>query len=262
MLLVDNRIGSSYLADPLAQLGIPIYREVDGSLPILTAGDVAFEGRGVDGVAINFGIEFKRLSDLVSSLRTGRLSGEQLPKLLGPRGEYHYAFLLIEGRWKPGPNGEILVPRRGGYAPLHGAMPASEMVKKVLTLSVQGGLRPWWTNGREESLDFISTLYRWGSDKNLNKHLSHLDAHKPQAFLPVSAFRQAVMTWPGLGRSASLAAELAFKGSVTRAASASVDTWAAVTVKGRSKDGKVTEKRLGTAVAARLVAFLGGTSCV
>src|SRR5262245_17466131 len=115
MLLVDYRDGSNYLADPLEQRGLPIYREPDGSLPTLTAGDLAFVGRGVGGVSLNFGIEFKRLPDLVSCLRDGRLSGEQLPKLLGPKGEYHYAWLLIEGKWQTGPKGEILVPNPRRY---------------------------------------------------------------------------------------------------------------------------------------------------
>lgn len=259
MLLVDYRDGSNYLADPLAQMGVPVYRETDGSLPTLTAGDLAFVGRGLGGVSINFGVEFKKLPDLISSLRTGRLSGEQLPKLLGPQGEFHYAWLVIEGRWKTGDKGEILVPtwrsRHMEWVPLRGGMPASEMVKKVLTLSVSGGLRPWWTNGRDETLDFLAALYRWGSDKDLDKHLSHLDPHKPQAFIPVPPKQATLMTFPGIGRAASFAAKKHF-GSISNAAVATAAQWADVLIESKDKKGNVKTRKLGMKVAEELVAYL------
>jgi len=78
MLLVDPQgPKGAFLLEPLQQAGLPAEER------FLHAGDLAFTGRGYGGTAVEIGIEFKRLdsssTDLAQSLRTGRLSGEQLP---------------------------------------------------------------------------------------------------------------------------------------------------------------------------------------
>jgi len=75
---IDKRDGSDYLCEPLKQLGL---RRISTS----PFADLAFTGRGNDDAPIEVGIEFKKLDDLVTSLRSGRLQGHQLPGMLGPQ---------------------------------------------------------------------------------------------------------------------------------------------------------------------------------
>ena len=75
MIWVDSRIGSKDLAAPLTRLGLP------AELTTLPFGDIAFEGQGDDRGPLTVGIEFKVLTDLVQSLRSGRLVGHQVPGL-------------------------------------------------------------------------------------------------------------------------------------------------------------------------------------
>lgn len=250
-LLVDSRIGSEDLATPLEKRGLPVYRNPDGTLPMLDSADIAFEGAR-SGKTFNVGIELKKLGDLVSSLRTGRL-GEQLARMVGPDGAYDYGFLLIEGRWGIGPTGQLTVPRRWGWVPAPGKMMASEMVKQVLTFDLCGGFHVCYCDSRAITLHFIETLYRWFHDKDMTKHKSHLATHTPVSFLPVSEFRAAVMKWPGIGLQTSLAVESHFKGSIIRAATGTVAEWANIKVINQGKSRKI-----GTAVAARIVDFCRG----
>src|SRR5579863_3250555 len=109
MILVDPQgPKGAFLLEPLQQAGLPAVL----AEPQLDAGDLAFCGRGVGGTSVNIGIEFKRLdsssTDLAQSLRSGRLSGEQLPKLLGERGAYDMAWLLVEGIWRTDPKSGLV----------------------------------------------------------------------------------------------------------------------------------------------------------
>src|SRR4051812_5465590 len=91
MLLVDPRAGSVNLIEPLRAQGLEVVETH------LESGDVGFIGRGEGGVPVHIGVEYKTLSDCISSMRTGRLEGHQL---LGMRADpplYDFAYLLIEG---------------------------------------------------------------------------------------------------------------------------------------------------------------------
>ena len=251
MLLVDDRIGSVDLARPLADAGMPV------TVARLEYADVAFEGKGNDDVPVMIGVELKKLGDLVSSLRSGRLSGHQLPGLAGPHAVYNYAWLLIEGQWRSDPKGELLVQGHfGKWQPLPGHMTVSELEKRVLTLEMLGGLRVRHTPNRAATLHFITNLYRWWTDVAMDRHTTHLIEHTAQSFLPLSAFRRTVKCFPGIGTKASLAAEKYFGGSLARACNASEAEWAALS----TLDKRGHPKRLGAKVAHAIVAFCQGTS--
>lgn len=252
MLLVDPQgPKGAFLLEPLQQAGLPAVL----AEPQLTAGDLAFQGRGIGGVSLNIGIEFKRLdsasTDLTQSLRSGRLSGEQLPKLLGPTGAYDHAWLLIEGQWRHDPKTGLVTvykgPRRGWQA-IPGRMPANELEKKVLTLQMLGGLHVRFTSTRADSVRFIASLYRWWTDRDMDKHVSHLAVHDAPTFRPVSDVAAAYMRWPGVGYKAAACAEKSF-GSVQSAATANAAAWASLDIGG---------KKFGRAKADKLVAWLKG----
>lgn len=81
----------------------------------LTAGDFCFAGEGPKGPCL-VGIERKRIKDMLSSLRLGRLVGEQLPKLLD---HYEYTFLVLEGTFRTNWYSGLLEDKYGkDYSPV------------------------------------------------------------------------------------------------------------------------------------------------
>ncbi len=256
MLLVDPRGGPEGekvvvrdLLNPLIKAGLP------AQLERLDSADIAFIGKGAGGAPVHVGIELKRLdassTDLTQSLQSGRLSGEQLPKMIGANGAYDYGWLLIEGTWRHNESGQITVYRgpKAGWVAIRGGITAAELEKRTLSLQVCAGLFLKETNSRRDTVRFIAALYRWFTSVDLDKHSSHLAVHKPSQLIPVSAFRQAVASWPGVGLKTSKAVEKRFSGSVRDAASASAKYWAEIDIDGR---------KFGMARASKLCSFLNG----
>jgi ERCC4-type nuclease len=254
MLFVDDRTGSKELYAPLCSTGLPV------EMVRMDYADFAFLGRGVGGHPLNIGIERKRLSDLVDSLRSGRLSGHQLPGLLGPNGAYDHAWLVVEGQYRIDAQGRILVRgkasarHRKQWVLLPGGMPASEMEKHVLTLELCAGCHVRYTNSPEDTVHFLTHLYRWFTDKDFDQHMTHLAPQRTQGAIALSGFREVVSRFPGVGVRTSLAVETHFGGSLVRAVTASVHQWAEVTTLDRA--GK--PRRLGTTTASKIVNFLSG----
>lgn len=244
MLLVDYRAGSKELIVPLKRMGLEV---VEWDLP---SGDISFEGRGEGGKTVVVGVEFKKLSELVGSLRTGRLQGLQAPNM---RLSFDYSYLLIEGNIRFDKSDRLL-RRTGRHSStyLAGHMSTMELMKRMLVMHLCGGLTPIWSQNRRLTLKWIEALYRTWTDQNLDEHKSHLAIYTAPTLVPVSDFRQAVMMWPGIGFKASLAAEQMFGGSITRAAMAPLQTWAAITT--TDKEGKT--RRLGATTATKIKRFL------
>lgn len=262
-LLVDSSVGSHDLVAPLLEAGLPVEETR------LKFGDVAFIGKGLKSALLDIGVELKR-SDLVSSLRSGRLAGHQLPGLLGPNGAYDYAWLLLEGLRHVNALGQIvehndrrrrchvvkgLCDTPEHWDPAPGRMSATERDKQILTLDVCGGFHIWHTLSRADTVQFIATLYRWWSDKSLEKHQSHLAVYRPASFVPVTKQQEALMGLPDVGRKVALAAEKHF-GSLRRACNASVQEWASLET--ITEEGKT--KRLGLRTAEHIVKFCGGNT--
>lgn len=253
-LLVDKQgPKGAFLLEPLLAAGLPAVV----ADPQLDAGDLAFSGRGIGGQAVEIGIEFKRLdsssTDLAQSLRSGRLSGEQLPKLLGERGAYDKAWLLVEGVWRTDPKSGLVTAYKGtrkGWCAIPGKMPGSELEKRLLTLELLGGLHVRFTNTRADSIRFIGSLYRWWTDRDMDRHVSHLAVHDAPTFHAVSDVAAALMRWPGIGYKAAAAAERHF-GTVARAAASSSVGWETLDVGG---------KKFGKARADKLITWLRGES--
>lgn len=247
MILVDDRIGSKDLLKPLQDAGLP------AQIARLEFADVAFQGKGPSGSALDIGVELKTLSDLVGSLRTGRLAGHQLP---GLSQQYDYTWLIVEGQWRHDTAGRVVTYKGKvrGWQPIPGKMSASELEKQVLTLECCGGLHVRYTNTRADTVRFLGNLYRWWTDRAMDAHTSHLAVHTAPTIVPVSDFRQAIMRWPHIGLKVSKAVERAFGGSIQAASHASVERWAGietVTESGQSR-------RLGRKAAEEIVAFLEG----
>lgn len=246
--MVDRRVGSKDLLAPLRSAGL------DAQLVELEYADVAFTGRGAKNASVDVGIELKRLNDLVSSLRSGRLAEHQLP---GLRSMYEHAWLVVEGYWRTDDYGNVVVfqGRHRGWCPLPGNMKASELEKQVLTLELCGGLHVRYTNTRADTLRFVGNLYRWWTDQALDHHNSHLAIHEPPTLVPISEWRQAFRRFPGVGLKASKAVAEHFGNSLRAATAADVKTWAAIRVVDEST-GK--SRCIGEATAKRIVNFCKG----
>lgn len=110
MISVDDRIGSIELIPLLQQMAPALIRESSGiripqiSSTRLLSGDICFDGVGVNSSRTCIGIERKRLRDMISSIRSGRYSGAQLPAMLG---YYDHSYLIIEGYARCGVDGEL-----------------------------------------------------------------------------------------------------------------------------------------------------------
>lgn len=252
MILVDSRQGSEDLTEPLRRMGL------DAQTTTLPFGDLCFEGKGNGTDIVDVGIELKKVhtGDLESSLRSGRLSGHQLPGLVGPKGAYEYAWLIVEGQWRTDSAGKVVIYKgpKKGWQPLHSQMTTQELERRLLTLEMCGGLHVRCTNTRRDTLQFIAHLYRWFRDKPLDGHGSHLEVHTPHSFLQVSDFRAAVQRYPGIGPRMSLAVEKEFKGSLLEAAQATAERWSRIATV--DKSGK--QKKLGLATATKVYQFIRG----
>lgn len=261
LILVDNRGGSEGekaivrdLLNPLIAAGLPAV------LSRMDSADIAFVGKGANGTSLDIGIELKRLdggsTDLTQSLRSGRLAGHQLPKMVGPNGAYDFGFLCIEGIWSHDDHGQVVVEqgKKRKLVQIRGHMSASAMEKQLLTLELCGGLHVRYTNTRRDTIRFIGALYRWFTDGPIDSHTSHLALHNAPTFIAISPFRQAITKFPGVGIKVSKAVETHFGGSLCKAVMAPVEEWAGIQT--LTAEGQL--RRLGTKVAQRIVTFCKG----
>ena len=202
LIHIDTAVGSKDLEPQLRALGLPV------NLHHLEYGDLAFVGRGPGGRPLDIGIELKRIGDLTSSLRTGRLPYDQLPGFLRA---YDYGWILVEGRWTHDAKGHVVQPlQHRNVRPLH--MGADELEKRMLTLELvpdRTKRRPYirHTNTRRDTLRFICALYRWWTDQDQDQHQSRVGIYVAPAFHEVSLFRQIVSRLPGVGIKRSLELE-------------------------------------------------------
>jgi hypothetical protein len=200
-------------------------------------GDIAFEGRGERGKKVQVGIEFKKLSELVGALRTGRLQGHQAP---GMQDAFDFRYLLIEGELIYDKRGQML--RRAGrkeFKPI--GMGVGEFLKRINVLHLMWGLNPQWAQTRRDSLLMIEMLYRVWTDQDLDEHKSHLGIYQPPHIVPLSPFRQAVSgpLFPGISVRKSFAVERHFRGSLRAATNASAEEWSYIEVQDKTGASKV-----------------------
>lgn len=215
MILVDSREGSGELLLPLQRAGYP------AESCTMAFGDFAWQGRGERGASVGVGVERKTISDLIGSLRSGRLCGHQLP---GLRATYDVCWLLVEGEYRVDRRGFVLVQRRGSWVPVPGQMRMDELHKELSTLCYKGGLHLWHTASSKDTVRWLGAHYRWWTDADFDQHRSHLVIYHSTPVLPVSQFRQTVSTLPGIGYKTSLWVEQAF-GSLRRAFTADTRAW-------------------------------------
>jgi ERCC4-type nuclease len=247
VIRVDDRTGSAELIKYFQPYGVKVEKSR------LEYGDFDFIGHGPKGeCAVVF--ERKRIEDLVQSMESGRLSGHQLP---GMALQYDYAYLLIEGIWRPGDDGQLQI-NNGQW--ISRRMHTRAISNYVMGLALRAGLIPWRTGTQHETVSFIVDQYRMWTEKQWLEHRAHDAIYAPadaaQGFrlslMPrkVSLTEKVAMQLPGVQDKAKYVAD-AF-GSVITLATANVDDWAGVpwkTRKGQKRVlGEVTAKKIVKAI--------------
>lgn len=255
MIILDPRRGSGELE--------PYFKPYDISVTVsqLDFGDCCFNGNGPDGVAL-VGVERKVIRDLIASMRDKRLSGHQLPGLLNT---YQFVYLIVEGIWHVGANGEIEVrTRRGrkfGWTPLRmGSRPVlyREVDHYLTTLTHICGITVYPTSTPQQTVALIASRYHWFNDKVWSQHDSHQEIYAP--------YEPAISRGRVFGRTPSLTEKFAaqipgidkgafdiakYFGSVNQMVSAGVGEWEKVVLSVHTKDG-VKKHKIGRVRAERI----------
>lgn len=228
MILVDTREaaatkGSPGLWEDLKKTSLPIQQDK------LDGGDLMFLGRGPNDTEVTVAVEFKKVRDLLDSIRSKRLPGHQLHELQ----PYDFRFILVEGEWKHDDSG--LVTMRSGYKdwrPVPGRFSASELDKTLVGYVLRGGIHyVKETHTRRETVRWITSLYRNFTDVAWDDHTSHEGVYRPAALTRPSAFRNLIMGIPGVGLKTSKAIEAFFlnphtgRASPRKAIAARATTW-------------------------------------
>lgn len=227
MILVDYREaeenkGSKGLWEDLKKTSLPLRQDK------LDGGDLMFLGNGPEGREVTVGVEFKKVRDLFSSLRTKRLQGHQLLELQ----PYDFRFLLVEGEWRHDEDGFVTL--RSGFkdwSRAQGSIRASELDKTLLGFTLRAGVIVKETHTRRETVRWIQSLYRNFTDVGWDSHDSHTGVHRPATLQKPSPFRDFIMGIPGIGAKTSKHVETFFtnphsgKASPRRAVAAHADVW-------------------------------------
>lgn len=232
-LVLDPRAGSGDLADPLRAL-VPV------EVRQLEFGDVEIVGRGPEERPVLVGYELKKVGDFLQCVRDERFVGHQLP---GLRKAYEISYLVLEGMWVCGPNGQLMILKRDKKQPHRyevdeppfGEWNYLTLRKHVTTLEMKTGLRVAYTADRRSTVGFLAAEYQWWRAK-YEGHQSHLalrqkDLESENSMVEFEAEFQSTRKMKvvadilrGVGIKRALAASRAFR-SIRAMVNATVKDW-------------------------------------
>lgn len=209
MIYVANDVGSKEYATAIRRrVHVPV------EVTEMDAADFAFAGHGPTGRAF-IGMERKTIGDMLSSMRSHRYAGFQVPNMSR---EYEVCYLIIEGVWRPNSDGVIEVPRkiRGKYTwlPYQDTFSAkhrkwqsatvpymySEVDKHICTLELQKNIIVLRSSSQSEMVQQVVNRYEWWQ-KRWDEHHSG-DPIKLQAevsFRRISWCEKFASILPGVG---------------------------------------------------------------
>ncbi|MFW9899869.1 MAG: ERCC4 domain-containing protein [Candidatus Thorarchaeota archaeon] len=233
MIIIDNRTGSKEL--------LKYFPKNTAQLDNLDFGDFIFFGNGPTGI-VSVAIERKVMSDLISSMTSGRLVGHQLPGLLST---YNYIWIIIEGIWRTSPtDGLVQMYTHTGWQDYkfdHRFHKTSHIIKYLLTLSIMGNVRIWFTTSPKETVQFITSLYSWWTDKEYDEHRALMQEHEPEiSFVKPTLLKRVAKELDGIGRKKAGLINNKF-GSVLEMCMASEDDWREIPGIGKKLACKIVE---------------------
>ena len=149
----------------------------------LEFGDFAFCGNGPDGDVLMVGFERKVLTDMVTSMRDGRLSGHQLPGLFN--GSYAVVHIIVEGVWRCGKTG-LIETRFGkewgayGSRTRHGKpVMFRELDGYLATMQYKRGVVVAYTGYPDQTAAYVVSRYKWWNEKVWEQHRSDEQIYAP-----------------------------------------------------------------------------------
>jgi ERCC4-type nuclease len=221
MVIVDDRGGSAGLAGAKKRLNALRNRDVDADLGHLDFGDYAFAGNGPNGTAIMVGIELKTTRDLISSLRSNRLMGHQIPGMIEMYKEGRL-WLITEGIWREGQNGQFEC-YLGSWQTFSAGSKTVQMthIESWILSTIQlGGMSYWHCPLQTDTARFVDRLHHWWTAKEYEEHRSHEVVYRAPPdralFATPSDFVGMVSVIPNVGWTRAFAIEKACQGSPLR----------------------------------------------
>ncbi len=167
----------------------------------LSTGDFCFAGTGPDGDCL-IGVERKRIKDMLSSLRTGRLA-EQLVEMVK---YYEYSFLILEGTFRTNWHSGLLEDRFGrDYSPVYvgkSIFLGLELESALSSIMATTPVRYIRTRSERETVEWVVSLNHAFS-KPWDQQLAKVTAiHQPEQYATVgkaSTIRRVTNALSGLG---------------------------------------------------------------
>lgn len=241
MILIDQSAGSKELVlyPPLNDTSLACLTSLAVSDDTRSSADVCFTGNGPDDKKLLVGIEFKKLSDLLSSIHSGRLGATQAQTMTR---EYQVCWILYCGEYRCGEDGMLETPwtnphngrsswRRVTFIG-NKPMPYGYLESSLLTYSAVG-IQSKHVSSIEQAAQWIACLHRWWS-KPWDKHRSlrtfdrSSDSKSPALMPSLDAAMKAKILmakeFPGMGYERAIAAAKYFH-SVRDMINASVEEW-------------------------------------
>jgi ERCC4-type nuclease len=233
MVIVDSRIGSVGFADQLKQYGLTV--KVDA----LSFGDFAFTGNGATGACL-VGIERKTVNEMVSDF--DRFVGHQLPGLAST---YTHYILIVEGMYRPDPQGRVEVFQWNHWKFIGHAAGYNyqEFTNKLNTLRLKCGLTMIHTTAEVHTASEVHALYHW-FQRPWDNHKSHQVVHRnvPYATTTGASVKMKVFTsFPGLGGERAVAA-MKYFATIRDMVNAPVEEWLKIDGIGRKTAEKIIKE--------------------
>ncbi len=182
----------------------------------LVAGDVCFSGEGPKGPCL-IGIERKRTRDILTSIRSERFSGEQLPKLLD---HYDFTYLIIEARIRTNWSTGVLEEKRGPHwSPVQlgteSMFVGLELESFLASIALRTPVRVIRTQDEHDTVEACMTLAH-SFAKPWDKHRAHVGIYTPDpaqlvTLSKASTVRRVANQLHGVGWERSGAADTAFQ---------------------------------------------------
>jgi ERCC4-type nuclease len=172
--------------DPRSGSGdqIPFLRPILASYGIamelcdpLDGGDFFFSGNGESGDCA-IGFERKTIGDMISSMRSGRLTGHQIPNMLAM---YEYSYIILEGIWRPNKDGYIEQLYGHEFRAINfNSQPYrySELYRFLCSIKLKCGIIIERTGSIQETAHLLANEFLWWS-KPWEEHSAHLAIHRP-----------------------------------------------------------------------------------
>jgi ERCC4-type nuclease len=218
MLTVDYRAGSKELVAPLMELGLPV------DVGTLDSADVAFVGKGEGGTRALIGVEYKKLPELIASIRSERFHGEggQVPRM---QEAYDFIYVLIEGEIWVSKDGMLMDWKGSRKKEIPGRMTLTELRKRLFSLLAGRGLVPLWSVDQNDTCHILSCLYRNWTDTDRDRHPSLCAVYNPPSLERISEYRAILQRFRGVGPELSRAIEKHFRGDLEKTILAGEAEW-------------------------------------